>query len=215
MAVTTLEASIDPTGALSQLDLNTTDIGNIIDQFNQLQNQLNGGNITQNEQNIIVFDNTTNRVLIGYQTVLQAWGLFVSKVGIDVTAATASQLIFNSNQDTFKIVSSGSVSFAVGSLVPGASTTSVVAHGQTGVPAVIAFVNGTGSTYLTAGEYYSVSVAIPVAVGGVYQAGIVYYFTVDTVNITFIVSNYTSLNPVTDIGTAVFKYYILQETASS
>lgn len=102
-----LQQSIDPTGILSQLDLSQQDISNIIDQFNALQDQLNGGNITQNSQQQIVFDGTTNRVLVGYQQVLQAWGLFVSQIGIDVTQATADQLIFNSNQDVFKIIKSG------------------------------------------------------------------------------------------------------------
>lgn len=142
MPVTTLEQTVDPTGALSSLDLAQQDISNIIDQFNQLQNQLNGGNITQNQQNIIVFDNTTNRVLIGYQAILNAWGLFVSQPGIDVTQATTDQLIFNSNQNVFKIIkivpielsfvlnTDGTVSFGEATL----------AHGLNFTPAYVAFI---------------------------------------------------------------------------
>lgn len=150
MPITTLEQSIDPTGAQSNLELQQQDISNLIDNYNQLQNQLNGGNITQNEQNLIVFDNTTNRVLIGYQTVLQTWGMFVSQPGVDVTQATASQLIFNSNQDVFKVVASGTLTIpspgAQTSFADGVSVASI-AHGLGYVPAFLYFPIAPGNVY--------------------------------------------------------------------
>lgn len=142
MPVNTLQQTVDPTGALSELDLHDQDISNIIDQFNQLQDQLNGGNITQNQQNIIVFDNTTNRVLIGYQQVLQQWGLFVSQPGVDVTTATADQLIFNSEQDTFKIVKIIDLSLSVTISPDNTPGYSIVSepHGLTYIPAYLAYI---------------------------------------------------------------------------
>lgn len=121
-----IQSSTDITGALSQTDLNAQDIQNIIDEFNKFQDQYTAGNIQQNQQSIIVFDDSTNRVLIGYQTVLQQWGLFVSKPGVDVTEATADQLVFNSEQDVFKIVSKVPISVSV--VAPGAF------YGQTVIP---------------------------------------------------------------------------------
>lgn len=139
--------------------------------------------------------------------------LKIARDGFEVNQALDSQLVFNSAQNVFKIKTTGSTSFAVGSLTTGATATKVISHGLGVVPAIVAFVNGTGSSYLTTGRYYSITTVIPVSVGGVFEAGIQYWFEVDTSNIYFHVSNYTSLSPVTDIGTATFKYYILQETA--
>lgn len=156
MPVNNIQQTVDPTGILSQLDMHEQDISNIIDQFNQLQDQLNGGNITQNQQNIIVFDNTTNRVLIGYQQVLQQWGMFVSQPGIDVTTATAAQLIFNSQQDVFKVVQSGilvpSSDFTTSDPGTGKwgsdSTTLVqVAHNLDFTPSLQSFILGGGGAY--------------------------------------------------------------------
>jgi len=157
---------------------------------------------------------TTNRVLVGKQETFGE-GFYVSKPGKDVAKITDSaELIFNSNQNVFKVVDSNSISFAVSNLATGATFTEPVAHGQKDVPAIIAFLNGSSSSYLTFGRYYAVPTTVPVAVGGVYQAGIQYSYQVDQTFIYFTVSNYTSLSPITDVGTATFKYYILQETAA-
>lgn len=138
-SATQLQQTVDPTGALSQLDLNTQDISNIMDQFNTLQDNLTGGNITQNQQNIIVFDDTTNRVLIGYQTVLQQWGLFVSQPGVDVTMANADQLIFNSEQDVFKIIKSGSAVIPACDI--GNTTSVTIDHNLGFAPAFLAYIS--------------------------------------------------------------------------
>lgn len=166
------------------------------------------------ERQILAKQDGENKAVFGFYGVANKFGLKVAKAGADVLTAGDSDLIFNSEQNLFKIITSSSVTFAVASLTSGSTTTQTVAHKQTGIPAVIAFVNGTGSTYLTANQYYSVPVTIPVAVAGKYEAGILYGFRVDATNIYFDVSNYTSASPITDIGTATFKYYVLQETAN-
>lgn len=130
-----IQLTTDLTGALSQTDLNTTDIQNIVDEFNKFQDQYSSGNIQQNQQNIIVFDDNTNRVLIGYQTVLQQWGLFVSQIGIDVTQATADQMLFSSSQN---ITGTGQV--LVGSTDTFTTVTTPIAHGLPFTPKVTAFI---------------------------------------------------------------------------
>jgi hypothetical protein len=167
MSIVQLEASTDPTGALSTVDLNTQDISNLIDNFNQLQSQLQGGNITQNPQNIIVFDGTANRVLIGFQTVLQLWGLFVSLPGVDVTTATANQLLFNSNQDVFNIIDKIPSSIPQFNTTYGGSETSggvllTVPHGQTFTPIVEVYVQGQLINFNTLAEIASSYVPLPI-----------------------------------------------------
>lgn len=182
-----------------------------------------GAKTTESLNGKLTFEQDKNRIVgrdgdnLARLLVLANGNDFVMKVaaeGSDVLTAPDSELIFNSNNNLFKIVDSDIASFAVGSLNAGDETTHTVAHGQTGIPAIIAFVNGTGSSFLTANRHYSVPTTIPVSVGGVYQAGIVYRFEVDSTNIYFKVSNYTSLSPVTNIGTANFKYFVLQETVA-
>ncbi len=135
-----LQLPQDLTGTLNGMDLLNMGVKDIIDEFNRLQDGLSGGNIRQNRQNIVVFDDTTNRVLIGYNTQLQLWGLFVSKPGIDVLTATADQLIFNSNQDTFKIVKIVPISLTYAHTSPASEYHQTsVAHGLSYVPAFLAF----------------------------------------------------------------------------
>jgi hypothetical protein len=179
--------------------------------------QLGGPNIYADAPNSrhVVTDGTVDRVWLGkIGDGADDWGLKVSEPSIDVASATDDQLLFDSSRNSFKIVSTDTISFAVGSLVSGATTTQTVPHGLTTIPAVMAFVNGTGSTYLVANQHYSVPVTIPVAVGGKYEAGVNYSFRVDSMNMYFDVSNYSSASPLTDIGTASFKYYVLQQTAN-
>lgn len=140
--------------------------------------------------------------------------LKIAQANTEVATASDSQLVFDSRRNLFKIITTATATFNVSSLTSGSTSSSVVPHGLNTVPAVIAFVNGTGSTYLTANKYYSVPTTVPVAIGGKYEAGINYWFQVDSTNITFNVSNYTSLSPITDIGTANFRYYVMIETAS-
>lgn len=196
--------------------LNLTNPDSILSGTNRGVQNLGGTNMFSDAANnrIVVVPNTTPQVLMGNQPTFGE-GFYVAKNGVNVITNTdASQFIFNSSQDVFKIVVSSTTSFAVGSLASGATSTTTIPHGQSTIPAVIAFVNGSGSTYLMANMYYSVPVTIPVSVGGKYEAGILYGFRVDSTNIYFDVSNYTSASPITDIGIATFKYYVLQETAN-
>jgi len=130
-----LDPFTDLTGKMSQSDLNAQDISNIIDEINKIQDAQTG-HIQQTNLATIINDGTTNRILNGYQSVLDQWGLFVSKAGVDVTKATVDQLIFNSNQDIFKITKKVPISLSI--TTPGSyfGQTSI-AHGLDYVPSFV------------------------------------------------------------------------------
>lgn len=138
----------------------------------------------------------------------------LSQTGQDVRTATDDQLVWSSDFNLFKIVSSGTATSVVSSLAAGATDTTTVAHNLGYIPAVMAFVNGTGSTYLTADTYYPLPKAVPITVGANVHPGITYEVRVDASNVYFDVTNWSTVGPITDIGTANWKYYLLRETAN-
>lgn len=116
--------------------------------------------------------------------------------------------------DNLELIKIAQVSRLVPSLVSLATDTLTVPHNLGYIPILIAFLNGTGSTYLTTGTYYSVPQIIPVTVGAEYTVGIMYTYSLDETNIYFNVSNYSSLT-ITDIGTATWNYYLLRSRAKT
>lgn len=222
-----VQLTSDLTGALSQTDLNTQDIQNIVDEFNKFQDQYSSGNIQQNQQNIIVFDDNTNRVLIGYQTVLQQWGLFVSQIGVDVTQATADQLVFNSNQDIFKIVDKIPTtipSFAIGS---GQVNTVLfpVPHGQSFVPICDVFVSGGLLDFSTSTILTSSFIPLPVyasagAAGYVFNSASTTAYSLDIMYIAddtnvYIQATSNSTSSADTINPIPVTIFILQESATT
>lgn len=141
-------------------------------------------------------------------------GLKVAKPGNNVLTTNNAGLVFNSAQNIFKIVTSGTSTQAVASLAQDATNTLTVAHNLGYIPSAIVYLNGTGSTYLAANRYYVPPVTIPIKIGSTYYPGIIYSYYVDATNIYFTVENRSALSPITDIGTANWKYYLLQETAN-
>lgn len=68
----------------------------------------NPGRLQMGNKQIIGHDGTTPITLYGYNPALDAWGFFATQAGVDVTTNTdLSLFIFNSTQDTFKIVYKG------------------------------------------------------------------------------------------------------------
>lgn len=98
---------------------------------------------------------TTPQVLMGNQ-VNKGEGFYVTKPGIDVTTAkNDSDFIFNSNQDVFKIVSTGTVnSPAINLASPGAgnfaSTTeyTTIEHNLGYIPASFGYLNVASTTWV-------------------------------------------------------------------
>jgi len=169
----------------------------------------------------LVRDATQTRVLMGYQqngvsAGVDFYGLKVSKAGFDVNTATADQLIFNSSQNTFKIVSKGTAtisSFVVGS--PGATnftsgeTTTTVAHGLSYTPAILAFLGDVGTNNSLPYSY-----ALSTGGGGKSVAWTNVGVAIDSTNIYFRSS--VMLTGAFGFTSSAFNvvYYLLQETAN-
>ncbi len=83
------------------------------------------------------YDNNNSRILLG-QLPDGTYGMWVSKPTFDATTATASQLIFNSNQDVFKVVASGILTVNVSGA---GDFQSSKAHGLGVIPAFIGYIN--------------------------------------------------------------------------
>jgi hypothetical protein len=88
-----------------------------------------------------------------------------------------------------------------------------MAHGLNFTPSVIGFLSGSGSSYLTGGTFYQTPYLVTtVLVSGVPQI-INYNFTVDSVNVNTNIYNMGGVG-ITSLGSTIFKYYLLQETAN-
>jgi hypothetical protein len=129
----------------------------------------------------------------------------VAKAGFNVLTATDDQLIFNSNQDMFKIKTSGTGSMTVPSSGTGGWGNHItIPHGLSYVPAVMGFVKVFRDDELT-GDFWFPAIPAP---GGSEQQSI----AADATNIYLIA--------IVDDITAwyghvfSFRYYILQETAT-
>jgi hypothetical protein len=119
------------------------------------------------------------------------YGLKVSKPGIDVYTAPDSDLIFNSSQNVFKIVQSGTVDIVTGA---GEANDVTVTHNLGYAPVVIAYLQ------LTDG----IITPIPQYVGSSYT-----WLTSNPVNVKFV---YSATTPGAT-ATWTIKYYFLQESA--
>lgn len=133
--------------------------------------------------------------------------LKVAQPGYDADSAADENLIFNSSNNIFKIVSTGTVDLEATS--PG-SDTATVTHGLNKQPLVIAFANNiavpggggfiSGNTML---PYYNL-----ILVGGVFSIDIAVTCSVSSTQIIFdMLNRYGS-----DVGTTI-RYYILEETS--
>lgn len=145
-------------------------------------------------------------------------GLKVAKSGVEVSAATNDQLIFNSNQDVFKIVKTGTASITPPSSWGGGNAQTVtIVHSLSSSPAFLVYVNNPvgipGTVY--AGQLSSVPSVIwgPSASGGVG-----FYLSSARVDGTNLYIDLVNLLSSTQTGvnayTWNYKYYILQETAT-
>jgi hypothetical protein len=146
-------------------------------------------------------------------------GLFVSQPTFDVTQATDSQLIFNSQNDVFKIVVSGTTTVTVNSGDTGTTVTTTVPHNLGYAPVVLAYVfnpaDDVGApTGYVATPYSSLSSSNTGSTPTVQLNPIAFYFmNTDTVNAyaNIVCGDVVFFSQVQ--GTFTFKYFLLQETA--
>jgi len=177
------------------------------------------GYLQQQNKQFIANDGTTNKALFGYQPGLEKWGLFVTQDGFDVTTETdVNNFIFNSGQDTFKIVDSGTASIAPFTTSDGTENSGsvTITHNLGYVPAFFAFKQGTSGQYL--GNWngsrllaYTFGTGHALNINGIeYQTT-----TITTTSITFTDKVTLSQNGGSfTTPTYNIKYFLLQETAN-
>lgn len=158
---------------------------------------------------------TTNQVLMGNQPTFGE-GFFVTKPGIDVAQANSTEdFVFNSNQNVFKIVKSGTLRSPALSLSdPGVgvfdttAAASSVPHDLGYIPAIISYVFQPGQTYEpmpfnssngagNAARWYTMTSVVSV---------VEVYFRIEALvfHQSFSIAE----------GDFTMKYYLLQETAN-
>ena len=191
-----------------------------------------GVNVGQANANQLLYQNDYNtetfydgggnpRVLIG--TLPDgSYGLWVSAPGVNATTANPSiygQLVFNSNNNLFNIIASGTESVTVNSGNSGQTVTTTLAHGLGYAPTVMAFVTtaadiGPGGFSLTPYTYFEESSAIGPP-STLLQPIQEYYVSTDATNIYFNVLSGDCTFFLQLVGTFVFTYYVVQATAGT
>jgi len=189
-------------------------IESLVKQINE-QNRL----ISNEDRTKIIKDASgTPRILFG-EGPDQFYGMKVSQEGFDVTGAADSELVFNSSQNVFKIVMSGTTtipaytmaSAGVTNTYTGSSTVVSIAHNLGYRPAVLAFIDD--GTYFT---------PIPRSISNAGGTGGGMYTTDILVGVTSTAIEFTS----SSVGYGAYsfagqsivsrpvRYYLLQETAN-
>lgn len=157
-----------------------------------------------------VSKNTVQQVLMGLQPTFGE-GFYVTKDGIDASQTTnASDFIFNSNQNVFKIVQSKLVSVTFSS-----STVSTIsfAHNLDFTPILQAYlVNVATADPITNANIQLpnfINASIGTVTAGVVTFGSYLYCAADSVHFHFQLLNATGVSP----GTFNIRYYLLQESS--
>lgn len=190
---------------------NTANSTSISQGFGMSINDNSGAFITMgisdngNNVQMIFNDSRTNRLLIGknYQGDEVVW---ISSTGVDVTIADPTlpgQLIFNSNQDIFKIVRKGTASMTP---LAGTDTSVIVNHNLGYIPVANVFIDTGGSYSPIPGN----------GLGTVIDSGASPPRTYNITWFSFVVSA-TQLqiicwNAGTTFGSVNFRYFLLQES---
>jgi len=157
---------------------------------------------SENRTKVIRDEDGIDRVIMGRYPDGK-YGIKVSKPGVDVLTAEDDELIFNSNNNIFKIVETDTITLA-SPAGTGTSSNVVVPHSLGYKPLVLAFVSFSSLGTSFPLPYNEVDIFTGV-VG--WQVGM----EVTDIDITFFHRNITVASSVTDY----IRYYILQETASA
>lgn len=187
------------------------------------QNQ-NSGEIAEDdglkflERQIIAKQDGFNKAAFGFYGDANKFGLKVAQDGFDVLTASDSQLIFNSEQNSFKILSYGGGSIPVSNpMTPSQVITATGFHNLGFTPAFIAFGNiPTGGGYIGAGQLTNLPAHVYGTVGASFgQIAAFMQMRVDDTALYIDVINPSAIN-VPNLGSPWrFTYYLLQETAAT
>lgn len=175
-----------------------------------------GLNKVTDAQGTLINDGSFDRVLIGFQKEgfgTKDLGIKVSKEGYDVKTATDDQLIFNSSQNVFKVVLTGSTT-VVGSsaLAYGTPQTTTIPHGLSGTPAFQVYVNPSSPISGFQGGAGITNLPLLYFVSGV--LALVLQARADSTNLYLDIINASSGTDDLSLYSWTFKYYLLQETAT-
>lgn len=170
--------------------------------------------------NTIYYDDSgVANVLIGKRPLTGVRGFYVAKTGIDVRTATDDQLIFNSQNDTLKVVKSGTADVTVMSSDFLTTKTTIIPHNLGFTPASLCYCVGLPGDFTTiTGQVllpYTVFAEGSTASHPYKMNDMAYFcFTTDSTNAyaNIVVSDATFYNQL--VGTYTFIYYLLQETAA-
>lgn len=193
-----------------------TSPSDMVAQYNQNFDALDDQDRTK-----IIRNGTTPTLLFGYQKdgfgTGVDYGLKVAKSGKDVTTATATDLAFNSGYNHLKVVKTGEVTLAYpASMASGTGWTVTVNHGLGYEPAVVAYVNGSGSHGLLSGLFnYAVPQMVKPYAESTFANGFYLIdYAVNSANLSFTYFNgWNSTDP--QAGDFYIKYYLLQESSKS
>jgi len=187
------------------------DTGNldaVVNQVNQNIAQLK----VQDTTNIFKDDSGTRRVLLG-KGKDGFYGLKVSQEGTDVYDGSNEDMTFNSDNNVFKVVGTGTLTITEATINTGGANYGTgtpvsvsVAHGLDYAPAIVAFWDN-GGTYSS----------IPRTLMGTVSSGAFAQFhvaiSVDATNVTGSMTSF-GYNVNTSQPATTIKYYLFQETAS-
>lgn len=194
-----------------------SDLATVVSDVNQNILELKGREVTE----IFKDDSGTRRVLLG-KGANGFYGLKVSPEGTDVYTAADDELIFNSDQNVFKIVETGTATvplISMGAGVSNASQSVTVTHNLGYTPICIAYaVDRDGKLIqlplLNGRRYINLEAVLPGA-GIVMAPYSVAQAEVTTTTVVF--SNYaanSNMGSGSTVSALNIKYYLLQETAS-
>lgn len=188
----------------------TNNLDTVVGQINQ-----NIAQLKVDEQTKIVKDDTgTRRVLLG-KGADGFYGLKVSKGSYDVYSTDDENLIFNSNNNLFKIIDSGTVSIPSGT-TPSASVEDYsvdVSHSLGFAPLVIAYTVESNDSLRLFGV---LNIDSSTLTGGFVETQVMTdeeIFSTDTY-VRFYVAHTNATGSGVDFLGRTIKYYILQETAN-
>lgn len=168
----------------------------------QVTDSINGKLTFEQDKNRIVGRDENNLIRLLILANGTDFAMKVAKDGYDATTATNDQLVFNSEQNVFKIVSKGTATIgAVGASAIGSTT---ITHGLGYIPAVLAYQTD-GTNYFTVPFTSFVS-------GGANDGkmSLNVYVIANSTQVTFyaVTSSFGSTSGLT------FSYYLMQESAN-
>lgn len=172
--------------------------------------------INQNDDNFLFYDGNVYRMLVGLDDDGEPI-IKISEEGVSVLDADDDQLIFNSNNNLFKIIDTNTDSVTVPNpMSAGQIVTKTIPHNLGFVPSFIVYGNiPTGGGYVGAGQLTNLPAHLYGSIGSSFgQIVAVMQARADETNLYVDVINPGALS-VPNLGTPwTFKYYILQETAN-